>query len=802
MDDRHPETDDPTRLLRRVVALEAENAALRARASPVGGAFADGDDRDFRLLADAFPSLIAYLDAEERYRFVNLAYESWFGMPREAFLGRTAREVVGEEAYARRADRIRAALAGRSVRFEQSMPHRDGGLHHTETLYEPRRGADGTVEGFYVLVIDVTERRAAQDALRERDTRLRDVLESISDAFYAVDQDWRFTYVNRKAEELWRRRREDLVGKVYWEEFPKAVGSEAHEAHLLAARERRPVQLETVSPILGHWVDISIYPGPGGLSVYFRDITRRKRAEDELRRLNAALEGQVAARTAERDRIWTLIPDLLMAGTLDGRFLAVNPAWTRALGHEDATLLARPFRDLVHPDDLPAMDEALARMRAGLDSRHQSRVLTAAGDHRWFDWVGTPSDGVFYAVARDVTEERDRRAELERAQEQLRQAQKMEAVGRLTGGIAHDFNNLLQAIGGSIEAVERRLARGGTEVGPLLRGAREATDRAAALTGRLLAFSRRQPLAPASLDVNALVAGMEDLLRRLVGPAVRLEIRPGEGLWRVRADANQVESALLNLAANARDAMPGGGTLAVSTANLRLDGSRAEPDAAPGDFVTLAVADTGTGMPAEVVDRAFEPFFTTKPVGQGTGLGLSQLYGFARQSGGHVRIESEPGRGTTVLLNLPRAPEEGVAEERAPEALAPPPRAATGPERCRGTVLVVEDEALVRALLAEALEERGCDVLSAADGTEALRILEGPRRVDLLATDLGLPGLDGRRLARAARSLRPDLPVLYLTGYAHDARIEDELGPRTQLLVKPVEVEAFVARATAMMAGR
>jgi CheY-like chemotaxis protein len=323
-------------------------------------------------------------------------------------------------------------------------------------------------------------------------------------------------------------------------------------------------------------------------------------------------------------------------------------------------------------------------------------------------------------------------------------------------------------------------------------------DRATTLTQRLLAFARRQPLKPEYTNLNALVSEMQDLIRKSVGEAVQVDLRLGPDLWPIWADAHQVESALLNLAINARDAMPTGGRLTVASSNMHLDAADvgSEPGVQPGDYVMLAVTDTGIGMPPNVLARAFEPFFTTKPVGQGTGLGLSQLYGFVRQSGGYVHIDSEVGRGTSVKLYLPRhhgAEETKTVPEMPPE---PPLEAALGP----GTILVVEDEAIVRMLLVDALEEQGYTVLEAEDGNAALGIVASSERIDLLATDVGLPGISGRQLAEMARSLRPDLKVLFLTGYAYDAALEKEvLGPNTELLGKPVAIEAFCAKVHGML---
>ncbi|WP_247887032.1 ATP-binding protein [Azospirillum sp. SYSU D00513] len=394
------------------------------------------------------------------------------------------------------------------------------------------------------------------------------------------------------------------------------------------------------------------------------------------------------------------------------------------------------------------------------------------------------------------------------AEEKLRQSQKMEAVGQLTGGVAHDFNNLLQAISGSLELIERRVLSGSSpgaaELEPYTRAARQSVDRAAALTQRLLAFSRRQPLQPKAVDLNAVVAGMEDLIRRSVGLPVTVEIIAETGLWASWVDANQLENTLLNLAINARDAMPDGGRITIRTANadLRETAAAAEAGVEPGRYALLSVTDTGMGMTPDVLEQAFEPFFTTKPVGQGTGLGLSQLHGFVHQSGGHIRIATAVGEGTTVTLYLPlhSGPVAGPAEMDGAAGDGPDAPPAGMP--VARTILVVEDEALVRMVIADTLQERGYDVLEAEDGPSALSILESAAPIDLLTTDVGLPGMNGRQVAEMARRLRPGLKVLFLTGYAHGAGMDDEaLGAGTQLLSKPVALDSLTAKVASMLAA-
>ncbi|KTT72462.1 ATP-binding protein [Sphingomonas endophytica] len=392
-----------------------------------------------------------------------------------------------------------------------------------------------------------------------------------------------------------------------------------------------------------------------------------------------------------------------------------------------------------------------------------------------------------------------RTAALMTAEAQLRQAYKMEAVGQLTGGLAHDFNNLLTGISGALEMMQVRVAQG--RIGELDRyvtAAQGATRRAAALTHRLLAFSRRQTLDPRPTDVNRLVGGMQELIHRTLGPSITLEVVQAAGLWSALVDPNQLENALLNLCINARDAMPEGGRVTIETANKWLDERAARPrDLPPGQYLSLCVTDTGTGMTPDVQARAFDPFFTTKPLGEGTGLGLSMIYGFARQSGGQVRIYSESGEGTTVCIYLPRHHGDAAQED---EATLPLDQAQ--PARGTPTVLVVDDEPTVRMLVIEVLDELGYTTIEAGDGTAAVRILDSGVRPDLLVTDVGLPGkMNGRQVADAALERFPDLRVLFITGYAENAVIGNgQLEPHMALLTKPFSMEGLAGKVRALLA--
>jgi signal transduction histidine kinase len=413
---------------------------------------------------------------------------------------------------------------------------------------------------------------------------------------------------------------------------------------------------------------------------------------------------------------------------------------------------------------------ALARANLELESR--ARELSSANEN--------------------LRSEMEKRA---KAEEALRHAQKMEAIGQLTGGVAHDFNNLLQVILGNLDVLRRRTLESQSELRRPVEAAIRGADRAAKLTQNLLAFARRQPLAPKPIDVNRLIAGMSDFLRQTLGETIRIQSVLGAGLWAVAADANQLETALLNLAVNSRHAMGEGDRFVIETSNTRLEANPAEEEVGAGDYVLIAVTDTGIGMSADVASRAFDPFFTTKETGKGSGLGLSQVYGFLRQSGGHATIESALGHGTTVKLYLPRLMEAEPIGDSAVETRAAPHA------RSDELILVVEDNEDVRDGTVGMLRELGYRVVAAEDGTEALRLLDGESGVRLLFTDVGLPGaMNGRQLADAAKRIRPQLLVLFTTGYARDALMHDgRLDPGLELIGKPFTYATLAAKLRYML---
>ena len=492
-----------------------------------------------------------------------------------------------------------------------------------------------------------------------------------------------------------------------------------------------------------------------------------------------------------------------------------NAAYARNAGIPD--VVGRTLRELVSPE---AADDWAARYRGVLltgEPIRFERELEETGRYLSLSAfrIEPPELRQVAVLFQDVTARRkaeldlldlnrtlEQRVEQERArfvaaEEALRQAQKMEAVGQLTGGLAHDFNNLLAGIIGSFEMIESRLAQGRTgEVDKYLAAGQQATRRAAALTHRLLAFARRQTLDPRPLVVNDLLSGLVELVRRTVGPEIAVDSTAADGLWPALVDANQLENALLNLCINARDAMPGGGKLTVETANEWVDATTArERGIDEGQYVTVSVGDTGVGIEPAMLDKVFEPFFTTKPIGEGTGLGLSMVYGFARQSHGHVRIESEVGRGTTVRIYLPR--HLGEAESAADGSAAQPTLFGSDGR----SVLVIDDEPIVRMLVIDALEELGFRCAEAGDGPEGLAMLERAEQIDLLITDVGLPGgMNGRQVADRARELRPDLKVLFVTGYAENAALNHgHIGPGTRVLTKPFSIGDLTARIESLL---
>jgi PAS domain S-box-containing protein len=540
-----------------------------------------------------------------------------------------------------------------------------------------------------------------------------------------------------------------------------------------------------------------------GIFVEGVDVTARKTAEAALKQLNETLEQRIEERTLQLVSQEALISTFynhsseyhaVLAETAnDGfRYDEANPALLRLYGKSKSELIGHTIDEVFKPETAAELTAHLrACLRAGTPYRYERRNGDAI-----VEAVATPvpdESGMtrrLVVSARDVTEHRN-------LEQQLRQSQKMEAVGQLTGGLAHDFNNLLTGITGSLELMEKRFEqRRLNDIDRYLHAAKSAAKRAAALTHRLLAFSRRQTLDPKPTDVNSLVSDMEEFIRRTIGPQIEFEFVGAIGLWKTLVDPPQLENALLNLCINARDAMPHGGRLTVETCNRWIDerGARGR-DLAAGQYISLCVSDTGTGMSAEVISRAFDPFFTTKPLGEGTGLGLSMVYGFTRQSGGQTRIYSEEGKGSMVCLYLPRCEDADQTTVTVDEA------AEIEHAKHGETVLVVDDEQTVRMLITDVLEELGYSAIDAVDGRAGLQILESKRHIDLLITDVGLPGgMNGRQLADAGIVLRPTLKVLFITGYAENAVVGGgHLKRGMHVLTKPFAIDTLTNRITSIL---
>ncbi|HEY8616551.1 PAS domain-containing protein [Phenylobacterium sp.] len=509
------------------------------------------------------------------------------------------------------------------------------------------------------------------------------------------------------------------------------------------------------------------------------DIQEIVEAREVLARSRAELEREVAERTRERDRVWRNSRDLLIVSTAEGLIRAVNPAWSAILGYAPDELVGRNFVDFVWPEDAGASADAhRVAVEAHDLTSFENRFRHKEGGVRWISWHTSREGELVYGYGRDVTEERQAAAELRKAEEALRQSQKLEAMGQLTGGVAHDFNNLLTPIVGGLDVLQRR-GLGGDRERRLIEGALQSAERAKMLVQRLLAFARRQPLRPSAVNVPELIVGMADLVASTSGPQVKVVVDLPKDLPPAKADPNQLEMAILNLSVNARDAMPDGGVLRIS-AGVETVGPSDPTGLSPGGYVRISVADSGVGMDEATAARAIEPFFSTKGVGKGTGLGLSMVHGLASQLGGALKISSRLGLGTNIELWLP------LTDEAAAEGAAASDRSAAPGA---GLALLVDDEELVRASTAVMLSELGYQVSEAASGEAALRLMDEGLRPDVLVTDYLMPGMTGVDLIRALHERRPGLPALVVSGYAE----VDALDPALPRLTKPFRASELAA---------
>lgn len=646
------------------------------------------------------------------------------------------------------------------------------------SIGEAERSADGSISGVRGALQDITDLVEARSLAAEVDYKLKQTLEHISDAFFMLDHDWRFVFVNHQAERLLQKSERELLGHTIWEKFPEAVGSTFDKEYRRAAERGSTARFTEFYPPLGYWVEANAYPSRDGLAVYFRDVTAQIAAEQDLRTSKERFE---LTTKATNDVIWDW--------DVNKNTLWWSTAYSEKFGHPRHDDGDDPDSWLkhIHADDYKRVTESFFATFEDKQVSHwysEYRFLRADGTAAYVidrcyilrDDKGNPLR-LIGSIA-DVTNQKE-------LDERLRQAQKMEAVGQLTGGVAHDFNNLLTVILGNAELIAEQLPREHPLHG-LADMTVNAAERGSELTNRLLAFARRQPLEPKSTQVNDLIGNMLPLLKRTLSEGIQVDYVPMPELWLSEVDAPQLESAILNLAINARDAMAGAGKLTIETKNAQIDENygKHHDDVEPGGYILISISDTGDGMTPDVIEQAFDPFFTTKERGKGSGLGLSMVYGFVKQSNGHIKIYSELGHGTTMKLYLPRC--------RLQNELKPTDKPSASQKGGNERILVVEDDELVRQHVVSQLSDLGYQVQAASSGDAAVVVLE-QQRFDLLFSDVVMPGkLNGPKLVAIAQERYPDMKVLFTSGYTENAIVHHgRLDPGVVLLSKPYRRQEF-----------
>jgi PAS domain S-box-containing protein len=796
--------------------------ALRAREAELDG------------VLDRTPFVLARCSRDLRYRFVSQGCAKLLGGKPEDLAGKALVEVIGQEALATIRPYIERVLGGDVVEYETEIPYLGPGTRFVHVVYTPEKDESGEVVGWVASILDITEQKRAEAALARRAEEnaalyeftnrlyraesLSVVYEAALDAIIRALGCERASVLRTDVHGVmrfvaWRGLsapyRRAVDGHSPWaadDANPQPVCIEDIERADLPDALRAVVRQEGIRalsfiPLMSSAGSLAgkfmtYYAAPHAFSrdeiALSLNVARRlgfaaermqaeqarQQAERELRLLKDQLESEVETRTRERDRIWNVSEDLLGVGDFEGYFVSINPAWRKLLGWSEDEIRAMHVSELRHPDDAAAAIAARTQLAQGVPTvRLENRYRHKDGSWRWIHWTMTAEDGLIYVSGRHVTLEREAAAALERAQRRSAHSQKMEALGLLTGGVAHDFNNLLMIVSGHAQSLKRRLTEARDK--RALDAIQIASTRGESLTRQLLSFSRGMPLNPTVISPAATVAAIRDVLAGTLHVNIELLIDVAQAMWPVRVDKSEFELALVNLTVNARDAMPSGGQLSISAANVTLEAEHTAEGLA-GEFVAISVTDTGAGIPEDVLSRVFEPFFTTKGAEKGTGLGLSQVYGFARRSSGTATIKSEPGRGTTVTIYLPRS---RAALDRVRENNAMPYAAPIG-----ATALIVEDNEDVRTVTVSLLEQLGYRTIAVENASAALEALTGSPDVTVMFSDVVLPGeMDGLLLARSVKTHYPRLPVVLTTGYARVF----ETDPEFPVLRKPYQIDAL-----------
>ncbi len=756
-----------------------------------------------QILFEQAPGFMAMLSGPDHvFELANAAYLQLVGA--RPLLGRAARDAIPEAEGQGFFELLDQVLETGTAFTGTALPMRllpttgvQRSQRYVDVVFQPILEPEGQVRGIFIQGSDVTERIAAEKAARESEARFHTWAQAMPNHVWTAPPNGRLDWFNRQVYAYSGKQEGELDGPgwltiVHPDDLYSArekwltalVGGQGYETEFRLRRADGTYRwhLGRALPILEkgeivRWIGTNT------------DIEDQKTAAAALAALNSTLAHQIALRTAERDRMWRLSTDLMLVADFSSKIVAINPAWTQLLGWSEAEVLDLPFLSLVHPDDLAATKAQIASLSIGATTfRFENRYRSKQGHYLTMSWTAVPDAQFLHAVGRDITAEREAARALAQTEQALQQAQKMEALGNLTGGVAHDFNNLLQVISGNLQLLGWDIQHN-QRAQDRVKKAMDSVTRGAKLASYLLAFGRRQALDPRVVELSQLISNMEDMLHRSLGDAIELKTIISGELWNTLVDTSQVENAILNLAINARDAMDGVGklTLEVGNALLNDDYVRAHPEVAPGQYVLLAVSDTGSGMTPEVLAQAFEPFFSTKSEDKGTGLGLSMVYGFIKQSGGHVKLYSEPGHGTTVKLYLP------LSQEREENWISTPlPQVVGGSE----TILVAEDDAEVRVVVVDMLKALGYQVLQASDASSALKIIQQGAAVDLLFSDVIMPGpLRSPELARLGREYLPKLIVLYTSGYTENAIVHGgKLDRSVALLEKPYTHETLAQK--------